>query len=95
MNKKDLIRIVAEKADCPQKVVAEVIKAYQDTIEQAMIQRQRVMVPGFGTFETVDRASRTGRNPATGEPMEIRARVVPRFVPGKQLKDAANMATRE
>lgn len=93
MNKKDLIRIVSEKADCPQKVASEVLNAYLDTIEQAMSQRQRVVIPGFGTFEAADRAGRTGRNPSTGEPMAIPARVVPRFIPGKQLKEAAKLAS--
>ena len=90
MTKKDLIRRVSRKSGCSQQDAARIVDAFMATIEEAFVAGQRVSLPGFGTFDLAHRRARTTRNPSTGEPMEIPAKAVPKFVPGKYLKDAAS-----
>ena len=61
-----------------------------DTVTNALAEGDQVVLVGFGTFSVKDRAARTGRNPQTGEPIEIKAAKVPGFKAGKALKDAVN-----
>ncbi|NLU51174.1 MAG: HU family DNA-binding protein [Syntrophomonadaceae bacterium] len=88
MNKTDLVGQVAVKADMPKKDVEKVINALFTTIESSLKEGDKVQLIGFGTFEIRERQARKGRNPQTGEEIEIPATRVPAFKAGKALKDA-------
>lgn len=88
MNKADLISAVAEKSGVTKKDATAVLAAIIDTVETTLKSEESVQIMGFGTFETRKRAARKGRNPQTGEEIEIPASKVPAFKPGKALKDA-------
>lgn len=88
MNKAELIAAVAEKAGITKKQAAETIDAVTETITNTLKTGESVLIVGFGTFEAKKKDARTGRNPKTGEPIEIAARTVPGFKPGKDFKDA-------
>ncbi|WP_028401996.1 HU family DNA-binding protein [Ectobacillus panaciterrae] len=88
MNKTDLIKSVAQQAEISQKEAASVVQATLNTITQALQSGDKVQLVGFGTFETRERAARTGRNPQTGEEMQFPATTVPAFKVGKELKEA-------
>jgi len=89
MNKGDLINEVA-KVISSKKEAKEAVECVFSTITNALNKQQNVTLVGFGTFKVDNRKARTGRNPQTGEPIEIKAKNVPKFVPGKALKDAIN-----
>ncbi|MCD4718320.1 MAG: HU family DNA-binding protein [Desulfobacula sp.] len=87
MNKGDLINKVSEVLNSKKEAQAAVdctIKA----ITEALSNNDSVTLVGFGTFKTANRKARKGRNPQTGKEIDIPARNVPKFVPGKALKDA-------
>lgn len=88
MNKAELISAVAEKSGLTKKDANAVLTAIIDTVETSLKNGDSVQIMGFGTFEVRDRAARKGRNPQTGEEIEIKASKTPAFKPGKQLKDA-------
>ncbi len=88
LNKQDLISAVAEGADLPKVKTAEVVEAVLGTIEKALKERQEVRLVGFGTFTAATRKAAKGRNPRTGEEIDIPASTSVRFKPGKSLKDA-------
>ena len=88
MNKAELVSAVSEKAEVTKKVAGEVVDAVFSTIEHALIGGEKVALIGFGTFEVRDRAARTGRNPQTGEEIQIAATRMPVFSAGKTLKEA-------
>lgn len=90
MNKTELIAHVAETTGVSKKEAASVIDATFAGITNAMIAGEKVQLIGFGTFETRDRAAKTGKNPKTGEAVEIAACKVPAFKAGKALKDSVN-----
>lgn len=90
MNKQELTTNVAEIAGLTNAVADRAIKAFIDTITQALTNGESVSLVGFGTFSVKDRAARTGRNPATGESIEIAAAKVPGFKAGAGLKAAVN-----
>lgn len=90
MNKTELIDAIAESADLSKASAARTLEATLDAITGALQQGDSVALVGFGTFQAKDRAARTGRNPQTGEAMEIPAAKVPSFKAGKALKDALN-----
>ena len=90
MNKVELIAALADKAEVSKKDAAKVLDAFTDTITEQLSQKEKVTLVGFGTFETRERAARTGKNPRTGEALKIAASVVPAFKAGKALKDAVN-----
>jgi DNA-binding protein HU-beta len=90
MNKLDLIATVAEQTDLPRAKTAEVVDALFAAIEAALKKKEEVRLVGFGTFATADRKESTGRNPRTGEEMQIPASTSVRFKPGKGLRDAVN-----
>lgn len=87
MNKTELISSVAEAAGVSKKDTEQVLNAFFNTVQKTLKQDDKVQIPGFGTFEVRERAARTGRNPHTGEAIEIAAAKVPAFKPGKSLKD--------
>ena len=88
MNKTELIAAAAEKTGMTKKDTEKVLNAALDAITAALVKGDKVQVSGFGIFEVKEREARTGRNPRTGEPMEIAASKNPAFKASKTLKDA-------
>ncbi|AJD91310.1 MULTISPECIES: HU family DNA-binding protein [Jeotgalibacillus] len=88
MNKTELINAVAESAELSKKDATKAVDAVFDTVQDALAKGDKVQLIGFGNFEVRERAARKGRNPQTGEEIEISASKVPAFKPGKALKDA-------
>jgi len=89
VNKADLVNEVAKVVSTKKEAQAAVDTVVQ-AITDAMAKGDSVTLVGFGTFKPVQREARQGRNPQTGEPIDIKARNVPKFTPGKALKDALN-----
>ncbi len=87
MNKGDLINKVAEVLDSKKDAQAAV-DCILSTVTEALAEKESVTLVGFGTFKTAERKARKGRNPQTGNEIDIPARNVPKFIPGKALKDA-------
>ena len=81
---------MAEQAGISKKDAEAALKAFIDTVENELKDGGKVQLVGFGTFEVSKRAARTGRNPQTGETMEITASKTPRFKAGKAFKDLLN-----
>ena len=90
MNKTDLIEIVAKEANLKKKDADAAVSAVFCAIEKALVDGDKVQLIGFGTFEIKDRAAKTGRNPSTGETIEIAASKQVKFSAGKTLKDKVN-----
>ena len=90
MNKNDLIDAVAERTSLAKSDAARAVEAVLAAVTEALQKGDAVTLSGFGTFATKTRAARTGRNPRTGEAIEIPASNVPGFKPGKGLKDAVS-----
>lgn len=88
MNKQDLIATVAEKTELTKKDAEKAVNAIVASIEEALAQGEKVQLVGFGTFEIRERAARKGRNPQTGEEINIAAAKVPVFKAGKALRSA-------
>ena len=88
MNKTELINTVAEVAELSKKDATKAVEAVFEAISNSLKEGQKVQLIGFGNFEVRERAARKGRNPQTGEEIEIAASRVPAFKPGKALKDA-------
>ena len=88
MNKTELISAVAEKTGMTKKDTECVIGATLDAITEALVKGDKVQLAGFGIFEVKNREARTGRNPRTGEAMEIAATKAPTFKAYNGLKDA-------
>jgi DNA-binding protein HU-beta len=87
MNKGDLINEVA-KIVTTKKQAQEVVDTVFSAITGALVNNEPVQIAGFGSFKTAERKARTGRNPQTGAEIKIEARMVPKFVPAKALKEA-------
>ncbi|MCY0865872.1 MAG: HU family DNA-binding protein [Sulfobacillus sp.] len=83
----ELINRVAEKTNLKKKDAESAVNAVFEIIEEALANGEKVQIIGFGTFETRSRAARSGRNPQTGEVIEIPASTVPAFKPGNKLKE--------
>ncbi|PYZ98433.1 DNA-binding protein [Alteribacter lacisalsi] len=88
MNKTELINAVSEKTELSKKDATNAVDAVFDVITDSLQNSEKVQLIGFGNFEVRERAARKGRNPQTGEEIEIPASNVPAFKPGKALKDA-------
>lgn len=87
MNKGELVEAIAQKADVSKKEADAVLTAIVDSIVEAVSSGDKVTLVGFGSFEPRERQAREGRNPKTGETMQIPATRVPAFSAGKQFKD--------
>ncbi len=87
MNKDSLVASMAEKSGLTRKDCESALAAFTKSVSGALAKKEKVTLIGFGTFSVVTRAARTGRNPSTGEPMEIPEKDVPKFSPGTSLKD--------
>ena len=90
MNNTELIDRIAESADISKASAGRALDAAIEAITDSLKQADPVALVGFGTFTVRERAARTGRNPQTGQPIQISAAKVPAFKPGKALKDALN-----
>lgn len=87
MNKAALIAKIAEKSALNKKQAEAALNAFEETVIEALKEGDKVQLMGFGTFEVRERAAHTGRNPATGEAIEIAASKSPVFKAGKGFKD--------
>ena len=90
MNKAELIESVANHSGLNKRQAGAAVDAFVETVTAALAAKENVTIVGFGTFSTTERAAREGRNPRTGETIEIEARTAPRFRAGKALRDAVN-----
>lgn len=90
MTKTELIAAMAESAELTKKDSDKALSAFISIVTKELKDGNKVALPGFGTFETSERAEREGRNPQTGETMKIAACKSPKFKAGKTLKDAIN-----
>ena len=88
MNKSELVSAVAGKVSLTKRDTEKVVSAVFESVKEAMSEGEKVQIIGFGTFDVRERKAREGRNPSTGEPIQISAAKVPTFKPGKALKDA-------
>jgi len=88
MNKADLVSKVAEKTDFTKKDAEKAVSAVLASIEEALSGGEKVQLVGFGTFEIRERAARKGRNPQTGQEINIAAAKVPVFKAGKALRES-------
>lgn len=90
MNKSQITDLIAEQADISKAAAGRALDAFTDSVTAALKDGDQVALVGFGTFAVRDRAARSGRNPQTGETIQIAAAKVPAFKAGKALKDACN-----
>jgi DNA-binding protein HU-beta len=90
MNKQDLISSVADASGLTKADAGKAVEAVLDSITATLKKGDEVRLVGFGTFSVSKRKASTGRNPRTGEPMEIKASAQPKFKAGKALKDSVN-----
>ncbi len=87
MNKSDLITNIAAETKVTKRDCEAMLKAFTNTVVKAVARGDKVSLVGFGSFGSVKRKARTGRNPATGKTINIPAKKVPKFVAGKEFKD--------
>ena len=90
MNKTELVAAMAEQTNLSKKDAEAALKAFIDVVSEELKKGEKVQLVGFGIFEVSERAAREGRNPQTGETMEIKASKTPKFKAGKALKDMMN-----
>ena len=90
MNKAELITSMAEKSQLTKKDAETALKAFIDSVQEALENGEKVQLVGFGTFETRERAAREGRNPRTKETINSPASTVPVFKAGKEFKERVN-----
>lgn len=90
VNKAELVKEIAEKSDMKKKEAETVLAAVLSSIQEELVNGNKVQLIGFGTFEVRHRAARKGRNPQTGKEITIPATEVPAFKPGKALKESVN-----
>ena len=90
MNRLELVAAIAEKTELSKKDAEKALKAFTDVVAEELKKGEKIQLVGFGTFEVSERAAREGRNPQTGEAMQIAASKSPKFKAGKALKDALN-----
>ena len=90
MNKLDLIRTIADNLNLPQKDVKAIVNEFLTQIVNAVATGDKVSLQNFGSFEAIERKTREGRNPRTGEPIEIPSKKLPSFHAGREFKDRVN-----
>ena len=90
MNKAELVKAMADETGLSQKDAEKALNSFVNQVSNALEQKDKVQLVGFGTFETRERAERTGRNPQTNEEIKIPASTVPAFKAGKALKERVN-----
>jgi DNA-binding protein HU-beta len=87
MNKSELIDAIAQRSDLSKAAAKSAVDSYHDAVLEELKAGRKVDILGFGSFSTSERAARTGRNPKTGEPLQIKASKAVKFKAGKALKD--------
>jgi DNA-binding protein HU-beta len=90
MNKQELIDAVAGQTGESKALTSQAIDAFVDTVTQALVKGDSIQLIGFGSFVVGARAARSGRNPKTGEPLQIAAAKTVKFTAGKAFKDIVN-----
>lgn len=90
MKKSDFVTVVAEMTELSKKDAEKAMDAVFEALSDVLVQNDKLQISGFGTFETKERAARTGHNPRTGESIDIAAATMPVFKPSKTLKDKLN-----
>ncbi len=90
MKKSDLVDVISQKNNLPKTQTQQVVEDVLDQIGDALSRGEKIDLRGFGTFSVRESAARQGRNPQTGDAIQIPARRVPGFKPGKELKDRCN-----
>jgi DNA-binding protein HU-beta len=90
MNKEELVKEIAQKTRMSQKDVGEILNSMIETIQKSVSKGKKVTLVGFGTFESRKRSARKGRNPQTGQEIDIPAKKVPAFSAGKKFKELVN-----
>jgi DNA-binding protein HU-beta len=90
VNKTELIEHIAKSADLSKAAASRSVEALIAAVKTTLKKNGTVTIVGFGTFSVGKRAARAGRNPRTGDAIKIKAAKVPKFKPGKALKDAVN-----
>ena len=90
MNKQDIIERMADAASISKAAAERALNAFTDAVTSELCKGDEVVLVGFGTWATSQRSARTGRNPQTGESIQIPSSVVAKFKAGKKLKDAVN-----
>jgi DNA-binding protein HU-beta len=87
MTKAELIEKVAKETDISKALAEKVLNSVTDQVTRCLKKNDKITLTGFGTFSVTKRKARTGRNPQTGAEIKIKATRVPKFKPGKSLKD--------
>jgi DNA-binding protein HU-beta len=90
MNKAELVNTIAQRTEQSASTVNAVLSSFEEVITESVTSGDKVTLPGFLTFERSERSARTGRNPATGEEIQIPAATVPKVKIGKSFKDSVN-----
>ena len=90
MNKTDMINNIAESTGLEKKQVEEVMKSFFDNVKKTLKENEPVKLIGFGTFSSNKRKAKSGRNPQTGEVIDIPARFYPKFKPGRDFREYLN-----
>ena len=90
MNKTELVAAIAEQTELTKKDAEKALKAFTDVVTAELKKGEKIQLVGFGTFEVVERAARTGKNPQTGKSIKIPASKAPKFKAGKGLKETVN-----
>ncbi|MGK0291236.1 MAG: DNA-binding protein HU-beta [bacterium] len=90
VTKADLISSISKKAEVTKAVAEKSLNAFISTVQNELSEGKTITLVGFGTFTTVERKERKGRNPQTGKEINIPATTIPKFRPGKNLKEAVN-----
>ncbi|AYO54942.1 HU family DNA-binding protein [Acinetobacter wuhouensis] len=90
MNKSELVAAMAEKSELTKDQATKALNAFEAVVSETLKSGDEIALVGFGTFKVSDRAARPGRNPKTGEVIQIPASKVPTFKAGKALKEAVN-----
>lgn len=90
MNRSDTIAAIAQRSGLAPQVVDQALSALQSVVTEALVKGEKVTIPGFVAFEAVQRSAREGRNPATGEKMQIPARTAVKVSAGQALKRAVS-----
>lgn len=88
MNKSELVTAIADNSGVTKAVASRVLDTFMQTVTDALKSGDQIVLPGFGSFSTGNRSARTGRNPQTGQAIEIKASRVAKFKAGKSLKEA-------
>ena len=90
MTKEELVAKMAEKAMLPKTTVNAALNAFCAVIAESLAKGERVTIPGFGSFDVTYRDARKGRNPKTGEAIDVPAKITPKFSAGSHLKQTLN-----